>query len=71
MNEIDNNQAKSFKHLTYAKLYYFYESWLKKYGNNPKYLLSCCVTNPFFKEDQMKNILGNVLEGKQYNNINF
>jgi hypothetical protein len=47
------------------------KTWLKKYGNNPKYLLSCCVTNPFFKEDQMKNILGNVLEGKQYNNINF
>ena len=45
--------------------------FLIKYGNNPKYLLSCCVTNPFFKEDQMKNILGNVLEGKQYNNINF
>lgn len=47
------------------------KTWLKKYGNNPKYLLSCCVTNPFFKEDQMKNILGNLLEGKQYNNINF
>lgn len=47
------------------------KTWLKKYGNNPNYLLSCCVTNPFFKEDQMRQILGGVLEGKQYNNINF
>jgi hypothetical protein len=46
-------------------------TWLKKYGNNSKYLLSCCVTNPFVKPDQMNQIIANVLEGKHYSNINF
>lgn len=47
------------------------KTWLKKYGNNPNYLLSCCITNPFFKEDQMRQIIANTLEGKMYSNINF
>ncbi len=45
--------------------------WLKKYGNNNNYQLSVCVTNPFFKQEEMKNILSNCLEGKRYKNINF
>lgn len=45
--------------------------WLSKYGNNNKYQLSVCVTNPFFKKEDMNNILGNCLEGKNYSNINF
>lgn len=45
--------------------------WLAKYGNNNKYQLSVCVTNPFFKEDEMKGILVNCLDGKRYTNINF
>ena len=47
------------------------KAWLKKYGNNNKYLLSCCVTNPFLKPEQMQQILGSCLEGKHYSNINF
>jgi hypothetical protein len=47
------------------------KTWLKKYGNNNKYLLSCCVTNPFFKPEDMNRIIGNLLEGKNYSNINF
>jgi hypothetical protein len=47
------------------------KTWLKKYGNNPNYLLSCCVTNPFFKPEQMQQIIAQTLEGKQYSNINF
>jgi hypothetical protein len=47
------------------------KTWLEKYGNNPKYLLSCCVTNPFIPEDQMKQIIASTLEGKRYSNINF
>ena len=47
------------------------KTWLKKYGNNPNYLLSCCITNPFFKPEQMQQILAQTLEGKQYSNINF
>lgn len=45
--------------------------WLAKYGNNNKYLLTVCVTNPFFKEEDMKAILHNCLGGKRYTNINF
>jgi hypothetical protein len=45
--------------------------WLSKYGNNNKYQLSVCVTNPFFKQEEMQNILSNCLDGKRYTNINF
>lgn len=47
------------------------KTWLKKYGNNNKYLLSCCITNPFFKPEDMQKVIANVLEGKHYSNINF
>lgn len=45
--------------------------WLKKYGNDKKYLLSCCITNPFLKDGELNSILSNLVEGKHYNNINF
>jgi hypothetical protein len=47
------------------------ETWSKKYGNNNKYLLSCCVVNPFIKHDQMNALLSETLNGKHYSNINF
>ena len=47
------------------------KAWVKKYGNNNKYQLTCCITNPFFKEDEMSHVLNAVLEGKSYTNINF
>jgi hypothetical protein len=47
------------------------KTWLKKYGNNNKYLLSCCITNPFIKPEQMQQIIASCLEGKHYSNINF
>lgn len=47
------------------------KTWAKKYGNNPKYQLTCCVLNPFFKSEQMNQIIGQTLEGKVYGNINF
>ena len=47
------------------------KAWVKKYGNNPKYLLTCLVTNPFFNEDQMKKLIINCLEGKRIWNVNF
>jgi len=46
-------------------------AWAKKYGNNNKYQLSCCVTNPFFSEEEMNHVLNVCLEGKHYTNINF
>ena len=46
-------------------------AWIKKYGNNNKYQLTCCVTNPFFKDEEMKNLINLCLEGKRYTNVNF
>lgn len=47
------------------------KAWLKKYGNNNAYQLTCCITNPFFKPDHMNEIIKSTLEGKRYTNINF
>ena len=45
--------------------------WLKLFGNNPKYQLSCAVSNPFLDKTRFQNEMLKILEGKQYNNINF
>lgn len=45
--------------------------WAEKYGNNYNYQLSCCVTNPFIKNEQLNQLIGHALEGKKYGNINF
>jgi glycosyltransferase involved in cell wall biosynthesis len=45
--------------------------WLKLFGNNPKYQLSCAITNPFMDKAKLQNELLKVLEGKNYNNLNF
>ena len=47
------------------------QTWLKKYGNDPKYQLSCLVTNPFYKKEDMDATINAVLQGKRYTNINF
>jgi hypothetical protein len=47
------------------------QAWIKKYGNNNKYLLSCCVVNPFIKHQQMNALLSDILDGKHYSNVNF
>lgn len=46
------------------------QAWAKKYGNNNDYMLSCCVNNPFLKQEQMSALLSQVLDGKTYSNIN-
>lgn len=45
--------------------------WIKKFGNNPKYQLSCCITNPFIDERSMSAIVFDITGGEQYNNVNF
>jgi len=47
------------------------KTWAAKYGNDTKYQLTCCVTNPFFNEEQMKGVISNALGGQHYKNINF
>ena len=45
--------------------------WLKKYGNDKKYLLSCCVNNQFLNHEQFTAVLASLTNGVNYNNINF
>lgn len=47
------------------------QTWLKKYGNNNKYLLTCLVNNPFFKPEDYQKIIADTLGGKTWSNINF
>ena len=47
------------------------KSWLKLFGNNSKYQLSCAVTNPFLDKAKFQDEMIKIFEGKQYNNINF
>jgi len=46
-------------------------SWLKLFGNNTKYQLTCLVANPFFSEEQTKKVISMSTGGIPYNNINF
>lgn len=46
-------------------------AWLKAFGNDNRYQLTCCITNPFFKLEQMQSVIRNVLDDKRYTNINF
>jgi hypothetical protein len=47
------------------------KSWIKKYGNNPKFSLQCAVYNPFLNEEQNQQLLMGVLEGNKPFNVNF
>tara|TARA_B100000519_G_scaffold169539_1_gene154780 strand:+ start:1226 stop:2305 length:1080 start_codon:yes stop_codon:yes gene_type:complete len=46
------------------------QTWLKKYGNNPKYQLTCCVNNRFFQPEQMNGLISETLGGSNYSNVN-
>lgn len=46
------------------------KSWLKLFGNNPKYQLSCAITNPFLNQQDFNNSISKITEGKNYNNLN-
>ena len=46
-------------------------SWAKRYGNNFKYQLTCCINNPFLKPKDLNEFISRVLKGKRYGNINF
>lgn len=47
------------------------QTWLKKYGNNNKYFLTCCITNPFINSKEMVKLIEATLDFKHYSNINF
>lgn len=45
--------------------------WVKKFGNNPKYQLTCLVGNPFIEESKMKNLIQQSCGKNIPNNVNF
>ena len=45
--------------------------WAKQYGNDHNYQLSCCITNPFMKPEELNEAISEVLGGERYSNINF
>jgi hypothetical protein len=47
------------------------KTWLKLFGNDSKYQLSCAITNPFLDKAKFQNEMLKLLEGKHYNNLNF
>lgn len=46
-------------------------AWLKKYGNDKRYYLQCAIWNPFFKPEELQHYYNQILDGKQYFNIEF
>jgi hypothetical protein len=44
--------------------------WIKKFGNNPRYQLSCLVGNPFLKKEQMDSEIKSCLNNQNYSNVN-
>ncbi len=47
------------------------QTWLKKFGGNPKYFINCAIHNNFVHPDQHKQIYNNIVQGKNYGNIQF
>ena len=45
--------------------------WLNKYGNNPKYQLTCLVANSFMNQEQMQQAVNGSLGNSHWSNINF
>lgn len=44
--------------------------WSEKFGNNPDFQLTCCIGNPFMKEQDILSLVSDALGGKNYKNIN-
>lgn len=44
--------------------------WTKKFGNNPKYQLTCLVNNPFLNDEQMNQAVQASLSGQNWSNVN-
>lgn len=44
--------------------------WVEKFGNNKDYQLSCCINNPFYKEEQNHGLILDAMGGEKYTNVN-
>ena len=47
------------------------KNWLKRFGNNSKYLLSCVINNNFIPNQVYDEIIKNITDNFKYENINF
>lgn len=47
------------------------KTWLKRFGNNPKYFLQVAAHNHFLPPEELKNSYSDILGGKLYSNITF
>lgn len=46
-------------------------AWAKRFGNNHKYALNCCIFNHFIDPKVQSQMISQALGGKEYWNINF
>jgi hypothetical protein len=46
------------------------QTWLNKFGNNPKYQLTCLVNNPFFSQEDFSKIINQTVGGRRWTNLN-
>ncbi len=46
-------------------------SWIKRFGNDPKYSLQCAIYNPFFKPEDNQAITKSLLGSNKYFNVSF
>ena len=44
--------------------------WTEKFGNNPKYQLSCLIHNPFLNEEQMNEAIASSFRNQNWTNVN-
>lgn len=47
------------------------QSWVKKYGNDPRYYLNCAIFNPFLKPEENADLWRHILNGQNYFNVKF
>ena len=47
------------------------QAWIKKFGNNPKFKLTCMISNPHLDLNWHKQFVYEALNGEQVNNIGF
>lgn len=70
----NTNKPRPFKDIIVSSIFGKFEkrkstaktiqTWISKYGNNPKFKLHCFVTNPFFKPEQMNNIYAQIFNNQ-------
>lgn len=47
------------------------QTWMKKFGGNPKYFLQCATYNPHLNEQQNNDLLRQIVGGEKPFNVNF